>query len=46
MCFFDIIAQKTNLTDTEYYLGSLMIELIQFDFNLYSMNYPGKREEK
>ena len=37
LCFFDIIAQKTNLTDTEYYLGSLMIELIQFDFNLYSM---------
>ena len=37
MCFFDIIAQKTNLTDTEYYLGSLMIELIQFDFCLYSV---------
>ena len=37
MCFFDIIAQKTNLTDIEYYLGSLMIELIQFDFCLYSV---------
>ena len=35
MCFFDIIAQKTNLTDTEYYLGNLMIELIQFDFCFY-----------
>ena len=37
MCFFDIIAQKTNLTDTEYYLGNLMIELIQFDFCLYPL---------
>ena len=35
ICFFDIIAQKTNLTDTEYYLGNLMIELIQFDFCFY-----------
>ena len=35
MCFFDIMAQKTNLTDTEYYLGNLMIELIQFDFCFY-----------
>ena len=35
MCFFDIISQKTNLTDTEYYLGNLMIELIQFDFYFY-----------
>ena len=35
MCFFDIIAQKTCLTDTEYYLGNLMIELIQFEFCLY-----------
>ena len=37
MCFFDIIAQKTNLTDTEYYLGNLMIELIQFDFCFYPL---------
>ena len=35
MCFFDIIAQKTNLSDTEYYLGNLMMELIQYDFSLY-----------
>ena len=35
MCFFDIIAQKTNLTDIEYYLGNLMLELIQFDFVFY-----------
>ena len=33
--FFDIISQKANLTDTEYYLGSLMLELAQFDFYLY-----------
>jgi hypothetical protein len=35
MFFFDIIAQKTDLNNTEYYLGCLMIELIQFDFFLY-----------
>ena len=35
MCFFEIIAQKMQLTDTEYYLGNLMMDLIQFDFNLY-----------
>ena len=35
MYFFDIISQKTELNDTEYYLGSLMIELIQFEFYLY-----------
>ena len=35
MCFFDIIAQKTNLTEMEYYLGNLMLELIQFDFFFY-----------
>ena len=35
MCFFEIIAQKTNLSDTEYHLGNLMLDLIQFDFCLY-----------
>ena len=35
MYFFDIIAQKCELNNIEYYLGSLMIELIQFDFYLY-----------
>jgi hypothetical protein len=35
MYFFDIISQKTELNNTEYYLGCLMIELIQFDFYLY-----------
>ena len=35
MCFFEIIAQKMQLTDTEYYLGNLMLDLIQFDFCLY-----------
>ena len=35
MFFFDIISQKTDLNNTEYYLGCLMIELIQFDFFLY-----------
>ena len=35
MCFFDILAQKANLTNTEYYLGNLMLDLIQFDFHLY-----------
>jgi hypothetical protein len=32
---YDIISQKTELNNTEYYLGCLMIELIQFDFYLY-----------
>lgn len=35
MYFFDIITQKTNLTEIEYFLGNLMMELIQFDFYLY-----------
>ena len=35
MYFFDIIAQKTNLTEVEYFLGNLMMDLIQFDFYLY-----------
>ena len=35
MYFFDIIAQKCELNNIEYYLSSLMIELIQFDFYLY-----------
>ena len=35
MCYFEIIAQKTNLSDTEYHLGNLMLDLIQFDFCLY-----------
>ena len=35
MNFFDIIAQKCEFNDIEYYLGCLMIELIQFDFCLY-----------
>ena len=35
MFFFDLISQKTDLNNTEYYLGCLMIELIQFDFFLY-----------
>jgi len=35
MCFFEIIAQKTNLSDIEYHLGNLMLDLIQFDFCLY-----------
>ena len=35
MYFFDIIAQKSELNNIEYFLGSLMIELIQFDFYLY-----------
>ena len=35
MYFFDIISQKAKLNEIEYYLGSLMIELIQFDFYLY-----------
>ena len=35
MYFFDIIAQKCKLNNMEYFLGSLMIELIQFDFYLY-----------
>ena len=37
MCFFDILAQKANLTNTEYYLGNLMMDLIQFDFYLYTI---------
>ena len=35
MYFFDIITQKTSLTEIEYFLGNLMMELIQFDFYLY-----------
>ena len=35
MYFFDIITQKTSLTEIEYFLGNLMMELIQFDFFLY-----------
>ena len=35
MYFFDIISQKCELNDIEYYLGCLMIELIQFDFYLF-----------
>lgn len=34
--FFEIICKIINLSTTEYYLGSLMIELTQFDFSLYS----------
>ena len=37
MYFFDIISQKCELNIIEYYLGSLMIELIQFDFYLYPL---------
>lgn len=37
MFFFDIISKKCKLSNYEYYLGSLMIELIQFDFYLYSI---------
>lgn len=37
MFFFDIISKKCELSNSEYYLGSLMIELIQFDFCLYSI---------
>ena len=37
MYFFDIISQKCELNTIEYYLGSLMIELIQFDFYLYPL---------
>ena len=33
--FFDLISLKSEFNMTEYYLGSLMIELIQFDFNMY-----------
>jgi len=35
MCFFNIISEKMKLNDTEYYLGSLICELIQFEFFLY-----------
>ena len=35
MYFFDLISQKCDLNNIEYYLGCLMIELIQFDFYLY-----------
>ena len=35
MYFFDIISQKCELNNVEYNLGSLMVELIQFDFYLY-----------
>lgn len=35
MYFFDIITQKTSLTEIEYFLSNLMMELIQFDFYLY-----------
>lgn len=33
--FFDLISLKSEFNMTEYYLGSLMIELIQFDFNMH-----------
>ena len=36
--FFDIIFQKYELSKIEYYLGCLMIELIQFDFCFYPFN--------
>jgi hypothetical protein len=33
--FFDLISLKSEFNMTEYYLGSLMIELIQFDFTMH-----------
>ena len=33
--FFDLISLKSDFNTTEYYLGSFMIELLQFDFSMH-----------